>query len=172
MGNIIQRQERQAVHHYGAGGRVLVGPVHNANIVREDYIRRRHDSRRIRRRSHQDDPLYYHTSRRSRQRPQINVLYSHNQPQLGSPSMADSSIIQKVSEMKEHVVNDVESSDTSEHDNCAICLCDFKEPKTIKCGHVFCGPCITGWMQTELKNSKESKCELRHLCPLCKCQHW
>ncbi|XP_050416202.1 E3 ubiquitin-protein ligase Midline-1-like [Patella vulgata] len=50
-----------------------------------------------------------------------------------------------------------------QEDNCSICLNIFTEPKTIDCGHRFCGDCLEDYYTKKCSKSKNFPCPLcRH----------
>ncbi|KAK0436861.1 uncharacterized protein ARMOST_17152 [Armillaria ostoyae] len=41
---------------------------------------------------------------------------------------------------------------------CTICLCDYKEPVSIPCGHVYCMQCLSDYISTSGKDGFTAKC--------------
>ncbi|KAK0466854.1 uncharacterized protein EV420DRAFT_1505783 [Desarmillaria tabescens] len=41
---------------------------------------------------------------------------------------------------------------------CTICLCDYKEPVSIPCGHVYCMQCLSDYISTSSRDGFTAKC--------------
>lgn len=62
--------------------------------------------------------------------------------------------------MEERYKNIQDRLQSYENHECSICCCNFTDPVTLSCTHVFCGECIMKWIQLQ---------RARHpLCPECK----
>ena len=62
--------------------------------------------------------------------------------------------------MEERYKNIKERLESFEEHECSICCCNFTDPVTLQCTHVFCGECILKWVKMQMNR--------RPLCPECK----
>ncbi len=62
--------------------------------------------------------------------------------------------------MEERYKNIKDRLESFEEHECSICCCNFTDPVTLQCTHVFCGECILKWVKMQMNR--------RPLCPECK----
>jgi len=86
----------------------------------------------------------------------LQLIKWNNLPQSSSSSSSLANLSQRLLAVQSGSPPSPPFADI-EADNCAICVCDFKSPVQLECGHVFCKECISVCFQVT-----------RNTCPHCR----